>query len=168
MRADVLKDEAEPDLPSQDPHWHLFRCLRRKILPRRPDRDSALEQDCLFYTQSTSDKDTSLVVLIPDVPAEGSLPFYHPKVSAIAFQHQTAANGSFSLTIHIVPMDAADNSYLDITSRLYRICVSLAESIWSIGFGKRTGYQKKVHHDVSLASLALRLSATQRFRQLRS
>ncbi|KAG8900397.1 tRNA(Ser) Um(44) 2'-O-methyltransferase [Tulasnella sp. 403] len=153
LRADILTDTDSPApsaLPVLFPSFRHTKYIRRKILPRRPERDASLEQDCIFFS-GESDGGT-LVVLVPAVTDEDSLPFYHPKVRAIAFHHLNAPeHENASLAIHIFPF-AGDESHVDPTSRLSRICSSLAESVWRIGFGKRIGYQKKMRHDVGPAS----------------
>jgi len=58
--------------------------IHRKLLPRRPGRDSSLEQLCTLYGT-------------PDGPV---LPYYHPSVSQLAFRY---LNHEQMLQIEVVP-----------------------------------------------------------------
>ncbi|KAG8994273.1 tRNA(Ser) Um(44) 2'-O-methyltransferase [Tulasnella sp. JGI-2019a] len=156
LRADILVDSTSlGDSPLSIDGFLPVRHLKRRIMPRRPDRDGSLEQDCVFFA-SESTAQESIVALVPRLEPGATLPFYHPDVSAIAFRHQTSSSDDgqcvHTLTVCVVlPLGFSGTSdHLAPTSRLYRICTSLAESIWRIGYGKMTGYQKKVEHDVIL------------------
>ncbi|KIJ35285.1 hypothetical protein M422DRAFT_212723 [Sphaerobolus stellatus SS14] len=130
--------------------------IRRKLLPRRPGRDAPLEQDCTFYTSEDSDSDEkhpSLLILTPRVPPEGSLPYYHPAVSHLAFRYITQNDGAEDtktdhLVIEAIPLD---NSPLDLSSRLYRTCIALLETVDRYGWGALTNYRKRVVHDVIIS-----------------
>jgi len=135
------------------------RLLTRRILPRRPDRDSSIEQDCVFYTLESGpemDNSISLVVLYPKL-VDLNIPFYHPRVSALAFRYiQNNATPTSSksieymheLVIEAIPLDSSDREAAAPTSRLYRTCCALAEMVWRVGHGKMSGYKKRVSHDV--------------------
>ncbi|KAG8980030.1 tRNA(Ser) Um(44) 2'-O-methyltransferase [Tulasnella sp. 425] len=165
LRADILDDRAASENDSSIISvlgYNVDRRIRRRILPRRPERDGPLDQDCVFFSPSADssdspDEDSSLVILAPIIPLSGELPFYHPKVKAVAFRYDAARNGSVTddgkesrptLSLHIIPLHPIDDSHTNPESRLYRVCVSLAQSVWRIGFGQMSGYQKKVQHDV--------------------
>ncbi|KAG8862936.1 tRNA(Ser) Um(44) 2'-O-methyltransferase [Tulasnella sp. 330] len=159
LRADILGSTTSFPTDETSPlsidGFVPIRQVTRRIMPRRPDRDGSLEQDCVFFKSSepTADIEECIVVLVPRLRPGATLPFYHPDVSAIAFRHQTTADhGRHVLTVFVIPPfpSTRTSERLTRTSRLHRICTSLAESIWRIGYGKMTGYQKKVEHDVIL------------------
>lgn len=123
--------------------------MHRRILARNPNRDAALEQICVYYATSPSDS-PSLVTLTPRLEPEQEIPFYHPRVIQLAFRYITATSGNL-LSIYILPLESEGAAHEDPTSRLYRTCLALLETISKRGWGKITGYKKRVVHDVRLA-----------------
>ncbi|KAF8317514.1 uncharacterized protein EI90DRAFT_3085214, partial [Cantharellus anzutake] len=144
------------------------RNMVRRLIPRMPQRDRGVDQDCTFLVADAHSmehedgaEDVSLVILSPRIeidPEDGkeiTLPWYHPRVRHLAFRYTTNDSGEASLRIEIIPLDSAagtsigltDNGGVDTTSRLYRTCVSLLETIFKYGRGKMTGYKKRVIHD---------------------
>ncbi|KIO29345.1 hypothetical protein M407DRAFT_21569 [Tulasnella calospora MUT 4182] len=164
LRADIIEDRVVSENDSIKVSvlgYKANRHIRRRILPRRPERDGPLDQDCVFLSpavhSSGGPEESSLVILAPIIPLGGELPFYHPKVKAVAFRYDPAQDSLATdegqetrpiLSLHIIPLDPLDDSYTNPDSRLYRVCASLAQSVWRIGFGQMSGYQKKVQHDV--------------------
>ena len=66
LQSEVVADttsEFSPSLLALKDHWQ-FRCIYRKLLPRRPGHDSALEQYCTLYgatTEHTSPPNTLIL-----------------------------------------------------------------------------------------------------------
>ncbi|GJJ10355.1 hypothetical protein Clacol_004581 [Clathrus columnatus] len=127
------------------------RSIRRKLLPRRPGRDGSLEQDCIIY-RSKYDSHPTVGVLVPQIPHNHGLPYYHPSVSHLAFRyvhsdtHTDAPEETTQyLIIEVIPLD---DSPIDISSRLYRTCLALLETIDRYSWGSANNYKKRVIHDV--------------------
>ena len=133
-----------------------LRNIRRRLLPRRPGRDSLIDQDCTFYTDTNTSHDNedtdsaSCLVLTPLLSPGSAMPFYHPAVFHLAFRYLPSPNLSEDnsrIRIEVVPQpDAPDPK--DINSRLYRTCIALLETVHRYGWGFTTNYQKQVFHDL--------------------
>ncbi|KAF7335321.1 DUF1613-domain-containing protein [Mycena sanguinolenta] len=144
LRADILADTTV-ELPALIPTLEgiiPLRNIQRRLLPRRPGRDAALDQHCTFYGESDSVADT--LVMTPVIPPGSSLPYYHPAVAHLAFRH--IATSPPGLRIEVVPLPG-DDSPIDPGSRLYRTGLSLLDTLHRYGWGTLTNYQKRVHHD---------------------
>ncbi|KAF8811622.1 DUF1613 domain-containing protein [Phlegmacium glaucopus] len=145
LRSEVIVDttsEFSPSLPTLRDRRPI-RCIHRKLLPRRPGRDAALEQYCTLYgltMERTSPPDT--LVLTPLVEAGSSLPYYHPAVSHLAFRY--LASDPPTLRIEVIPLPGTPT---DPNSRLYRTCLALLETLHRYGWGAMTNYKKRVIHD---------------------
>lgn len=141
--------ESETDIPSCTPsfkNYRPIRCVHRKLLPRRPGRDEGLEQYCTLYGQTNGHNDDvvpTLLVLTPIVDSESTLPYYHPRVSHLAFRYVPETDPP---TIHIEAVPLPDTP-MDINSRLYRTCLALLETLHRYGWGTMTQYKKRVIHD---------------------
>ncbi|KAA1476077.1 DUF1613-domain-containing protein [Dentipellis sp. KUC8613] len=154
LRSEVVSDTTE-DFPPSIPIFEGLvpvRNIHRKLLARRPTRDASLEQHCTLYAPSPSADHTpthpTMLVLTPILAPDGSLPYYHPTVSHLAFRYISAPEPSDSsaaaLQIAAVPLP---NTPLDINARLYRTCLALLETLHRYGWGALTQYKKRVHHD---------------------
>ncbi|KZT05928.1 DUF1613-domain-containing protein [Laetiporus sulphureus 93-53] len=145
LRSEVVSESKE-DFPSSIPKlkgFHSVQSIRRRLLPRRPGRDSGLEQYCTLYSSSDDiDGLPTALVLTPLVPPGESLPYYHPAVSHIAFRYISCAPAI--LQIEAVPLPGTPT---DINSRLYRTCLALLETLHRYGWGAMTNYKKRVLHD---------------------
>jgi tRNASer (uridine44-2'-O)-methyltransferase len=154
LRSEVISDhnviheslDASSWIPSIK-GYTASRNIHRLLLPRRPGRDGSLEQDCTFY--HTTSSLPSVLVLTPRLAERETLPYYHPAVANLAFRYATASNCSASETNHIlieiVPLNTAS---INLSSRIYRTCLALLETLDRYGWGAATNYQKRVSHDV--------------------
>ncbi|KAJ7265456.1 hypothetical protein B0H12DRAFT_1201063 [Mycena haematopus] len=143
LRSDILADTTV-DFPASIPTLEgviPLRNVQRRLLPRRPGRDAALDQHCTLYG---CDSVADTLVLTPVLPPGGSLPYYHPAVAHLAFRH--IATTPPTLRIEVVPLSGDDNP-IDPGSRLYRTGLSLLDALHRYGWGALTNYQKRVHHD---------------------
>ena len=125
--------------------YHPVRCIHRRLLPRRPGRDGALEQYCSLHASESGNPHT--LILTPIVAPGTSLPYYHPSVSHLAFRfiHSLIdADTSPRLRIEVLPLP---NTPTDPNSRLYRTCLALLETLHRYGWGAMTNYKKRVQHD---------------------
>ncbi|KAH8109775.1 DUF1613-domain-containing protein [Phellopilus nigrolimitatus] len=177
LRSEVVKETPKGGLGElqnvpQLRGFHPVKNIHRKLLPRRPGRDPAIEQDCTFYSVShrhSSDPSedfeiegngpASCLVLTPKLKPDEQMPYYHPAVHHLAFRYLSAplyksrnsdtlesSHQATRVSIEVVPQsDASDPR--DVNSRLYRTCLALLETVQRYGWGISTNYQKRVHHD---------------------
>lgn len=162
LRSEVIEENiAAPDCGAEAPSLNGFQPLhsiRRRLLPRRPGRDPAIDQDCTFYAEvdeshGLADRvSSSCLVLTPLLSPESTMPFYHPAVFHLAFRYlhrerTPGGNGNSRIRIEIVPQPGASDPK-DINSRMYRTCIALLETVHRYGWGFSTNYQKQVFHDL--------------------
>ncbi|KAJ6536702.1 hypothetical protein DFH09DRAFT_1249794 [Mycena vulgaris] len=143
LRSDTLADstsEFPPLVPVLDGVVPL-RNVHRLLLPRRPGRDAALEQHCTLYG---SDSMADTLILTPIVPANGSLPYYHPPVSHLAFRYIPTTPPSIRIEVVLL---SPDDTPTDPGSRIYRTSLSLLDALHRYGWGALTNYKKRVQHD---------------------
>lgn len=181
FRADILFDQLGSEVSEASQQSPAFQCpikipdfegltitriLVRRMIPRNTLRDKALDQTCVFYTNSLSDTTKrSLIVYLPHVRSEMDVPFYHPAVRAIAFLHDwnhAEAKGtvsthylffessSYAEAVPTTPQDGGDKA-----ERLMRTGLHLLRVLHKHGEGEAVGYQKRVHHDVLVPQIAL-------------
>lgn len=147
LRSETVS-ESTADFPSCLPSLRGFRCFRniqRKLLPRRPGRDTALEQHCTLYSTSSEhdpDSPPSVLVLTPILGDGVQLPYYHPTVYHLALRYIIAETPL--LQIEVVPYPSTPT---DLNSRLYRTCLALLDALHRYGWGALTSYKKRVMHD---------------------
>lgn len=138
--------DSSVDFPEGAPSLEDYRPVQnvhRRLLPRRPGRDSGLEQHCTLYASSTDDEATPVVLVLTPIVKDGaSLPYYHPAVHHLAFRYIAAETPL--LRIEIVPLP---NTPTGIDSRIYRICLALLDTLHRYGWGAMSNYKKRVHHD---------------------
>ncbi|SPO21289.1 related to TRM44 - tRNA(Ser) Um(44) 2'-O-methyltransferase [Ustilago trichophora] len=198
LRADVVS-ESEPSQAEQQ-GWRKQWTIRRALLPRRPNLDWRMEQDCSLYYKyqrggeghEEEDEDVAEAVVIytpligtlshPKMEQEQvevmgqppqretSIPFYHPKVRALAFHFRLSSPSSSpsassdtntmfgSLGISLIPFpqtpsnrskneaEASEGAYPP-THRLSRVALSLITTLHMHTWGHLHSYQKRVHHD---------------------
>ncbi|KAK7027357.1 tRNA(Ser) Um(44) 2'-O-methyltransferase [Paramarasmius palmivorus] len=147
--AEINDAESFPDsVPNLQNHKRL-KCIHRKLLPRRPARDTSLEQHCTLYSDAEDDSNTpTTLVLTPIVTPESPLPYYHPTVFHLAFRYLPSDSSHENEgTLQIEVITYPDTS-LDPNARLYRTCLALLDTLHRYGWGAMTNYQKRVQHDV--------------------
>lgn len=157
LRTEVIQDSVAgfPDLIPALQDLQPVRNIHRKLLPRRPTRDSAIEQHCTLYAPSNShltDAESlhpTVLVLTPILPPNGVLPYYHPTVTHLAFRfipaNTSPSSEAAALRIEVIPLPGTS---LDPRARLYRTCLALLETLHRYGWGALTQYKKRVLHDV--------------------
>ncbi|KAF6756478.1 DUF1613 domain-containing protein [Ephemerocybe angulata] len=143
LRSEVLVEHTS-DFPSLTPTLEdaiPVRCIHRKLLPRRPGRDAALEQYCTFYsTKGSTIVDNLVLTPIPD--ANGALPYYHPAVHHIRFRYLPG-----EVDVLQIEVDRLPGTPTDPNSRLYRTSLALLDTVHRYGWGALGNYKKRVHHD---------------------
>ena len=194
LRADILSDtQAGPSSnksvvePTETPTQLDFqtpidfidrRRIRRKLLPRKPNLDKPLEQDCIFLAGNNTKLPKGLVILLPDAQDEQSIPFYHPKLKKLAFHYvestsyeakndpDTVPQGTIKISALPFPtsesllvnkvqegiaVDVAPEDDVNrfLAQRTIRTCMHLLETLYKHAWGQQRGYEKRVVHDVS-------------------
>lgn len=103
----------------------LTRTVIRKLIPRKPKVDEALEQTCSMYSKDNfSDRaqQQRLVVYQPHVKSASEMPWYHPPVQALAFSYRSDVSGSF-ISVHFLRF--ASEIVEPVPDRLHRTMLSL-------------------------------------------
>ncbi|KAI6021246.1 hypothetical protein EDC04DRAFT_2575571 [Pisolithus marmoratus] len=142
--------------------YRPVRAIRRRLLPRRPGRDASLEQTCVFYAAADEQDVASLLVLTPLLKVGEALPYYHPAVRRLAVRYvrnvqdpsgeesemPTLAHGILLIEAVLPPSGPTPPHPPDPSSRLYRTCLALLDTVHRYGWGALTHYRKRVHHDM--------------------
>ncbi|KAI0431798.1 hypothetical protein F5Y09DRAFT_179998 [Xylaria sp. FL1042] len=139
--------------------FRLDRLLVRRLIPRNPERDPPLDQTCLIYHSSgTGETETtsSMVVYKPHISSHSDVPFYHPKVKAIAFLHQWNPRTSEGVvSVHYNFFDDYAPS-----PKLVRTGLHLISTLHKHGEGVKAGYVKRVQHDVIIPQATVQSTYT--------
>jgi tRNASer (uridine44-2'-O)-methyltransferase len=142
-----MKVEYQPIPLHQLPaRLRLRRTVVRNLIPRNPQLDKPLVQTVHFLQLYSSDDETeveNIVVQIPHVQNLESIPYYHPKVQALAIQHRhdsTTKRGSLSVHYRLFPN-------FEMTDRLQRTALNLLRIVHKHSTGRQNGYQKRVQLD---------------------
>jgi tRNASer (uridine44-2'-O)-methyltransferase len=138
-----LKKEYQPRYTELS-GFNWERTYVRQLVPRNRQLDKDLPQTCHFYTRLDGETTRSLIIYIPHVEDSGSMPWYHPRVRAVAFSHDwtpTSRLGVVAVHYSLFPDVPLD-------SRLERTALQLLTKIHKHSKGQQAGYQKRVHHDL--------------------
>lgn len=141
-----LKPEYRP-IYHPIPGFELSRTIVRQLIPRNPQRDAPLIQTCHFYEQREAHHERTLVLYIPHVECVDDIPFYHPSVAKLAFEHintndSLAENGTNSISVsYSLFTDAC------LTTKLERTALRLLQIVHKHGQGQIEGYEKRVNLD---------------------
>jgi len=168
--------------------YNLEYTVVRRLVPRNPKLDDSLMQTChLFVSEEDvgftdingapgnqrQDQDQKeeeekeekvkaeryLVIYIPHVSHPDQIPFYHPKVRALAILYTyfppSSSSSSFpsTTTTSTTPTALLSIHYTlfpnhPLDTRLSRTALKLAQIIHKHARGRAAGYKKRVHHDV--------------------
>lgn len=138
------------------------------VLSEENDLPPSSSGDTIRSKESSTQMSPTLVILSPRFasPEDTSLPWYHPPVRHLAFRYiphpQTSSSSTSSdlnsaaeepvafIRLEVVLAEHEHDSPLimDPSSRLYRTCLALLETVYKYGKGKMNGYKKRVLHDV--------------------
>lgn len=140
------KREYQP-IKAELPGLNLQRTIVRQLIPRNPQLDHPLVQTCHFFDQVNEDETHTIVLYIPHAQQAEDIPFYHPSVARLAFEHKwheskggSPATVSISISYSLFPGDS-------LTTKLDRTALRLLQTVHKHGQGQLAGYQKRVHHD---------------------
>ncbi|KAI3327376.1 DUF1613-domain-containing protein [Xylariaceae sp. AK1471] len=163
-----LTQDVEVDVSTPKPiiiqftGFHLDKFLVRRLIPRNPQRDPPLDQTCLTYhrggTGETGETESScsMVVYKPHVSSHSNMPFYHPKVKALAFLHEwDLKNSEGTVSIHYDFYDDYGS-----TLKLVRTGLHLLSTLHKHGEGAKSGYVKRVQHDTIIPQAAVQSTYT--------
>ncbi|KIV90984.1 hypothetical protein PV10_05579 [Exophiala mesophila] len=105
----------------------LRRRVLRRLIPRKPQVDSLLEQWCYIYDLIQPDDQPAghIVVYSPQVKSEAEIPWYHPPIKAMAYLLQIQGTAT-TLSIHFQTFDLA--SSVDLPTRTHRTFISLIQT----------------------------------------
>lgn len=133
----------EPVSPKSVAGFRLTRTVVRRLIPRNPQLDRALDQTCHFYeTDNSSPRDENdtksnckriLLILTPHLSSKDEVPFYHPVLRGLAFlydfNYNTAESVQGTLSVHFLPFPESVPDRLDRTlSALLNSQVRLARN----------------------------------------
>ncbi|KAI0118183.1 hypothetical protein GGR51DRAFT_498409 [Nemania sp. FL0031] len=174
FRADILIEQDSTQLLSLDIEtdttsprpiiiqfegFHLERLLVRRLIPRNPQRDPPLDQTCLVYHSSGTDDtgtSSSMVVYKPHISSLSEVPFYHPKVKALAFLHEwdpKVNQGTVSIHYHFF------DDY-ESPPKVIKTGFHLLSTLHKHGESAKKGYVKRVHHDTIIPQATVQSTYT--------
>ncbi|SNX84076.1 related to TRM44 - tRNA(Ser) Um(44) 2'-O-methyltransferase [Melanopsichium pennsylvanicum] len=214
LRADIISESKFTEQNHIEGRWTKKWTIRRALLPRRPNLDWRMEQDCTLYHRRRASQggeldqveaheqddgegdEEAVVVYTPLIgvmehpkmvveeterarlgkppKCEAEVPFYHPKVRALAFHFYPSSSSASpdtdtdtiygTLGISLIPFSLAMSSTGSIVSsgseqkpepgeayppnhRLSRVGLSLLTTLHMHTWGHLHSYKKRVHHD---------------------
>lgn len=171
FRADVLYDSqngelADQALPQNEqrdalekynvfagelPGFEISRTIIRRMIPRNPQLDKPIAQTCLFFrsTAAVLGFERTVVIYLPHTLDVNAVPWYHPRVQALAYLHTWERSlsyekptGTISLHYRLFPSDL-----LPLSPRLLQTGRHLLSTVHKHGHGRLAGYTKRVNHD---------------------
>lgn len=141
----------------------------RRIIPRNPFKDHIINQTCLVLSSANADypntkrdgptDDSVLVVYIPHIQSSDEIPFYLPPVYGVGILYHKS-----TLSIQYLPFNY--NNYrespdiqsslrnLNVAERPVRIALRLLQTSSKHSLGAKTGYEKRVNHDLVVPKIA--------------
>lgn len=121
--------------------FELERTIVRQLIPRNPQLDPPLVQTCCFYVDN-GEEDRTIVLYTPHIQSAQDIPFYHPAVARLAFEHKSDRSGNFSISVSYSLFAGPT-----LSTKLERTALKLLQTVHKHGQGQLAGYQKRVHHD---------------------
>lgn len=124
----------------------------RRIIPRNPFKDHIINQTCLILTNGS---ESVFVAYIPHINNKDETPFYLPPVYGVGILYHKS-----TVTINYLPFDFQDSQNsqllrtLDPLERPIRIAIRLLETSTKHSKGAKSGYEKRVNHDVVVPKIA--------------
>lgn len=150
------------DIKPRDVSTQIFspeRKIVRRIIPRNPQRDPIINQTCAIHTlridqelrkddnREKPHQDSIFVAYIPHIQSPDECPFYLPPVRSVGVLYH-----NYTISVHylLYEKDTANPTFAerDSSDRMIRIALHLLETPYKHAFGAKTGYKKRVHHDV--------------------
>ena len=116
------------------PGFHLQRTIVRQLVPRNPQLDRPLAQTCCFFNDSDGHGDRTVVLYIPHVQSAEEVPFYHPTVARLAFEHRSDLSGYFSISVSYSLFPGQS-----LSTKLERTALKLLQTVHKHGQGQLAG-----------------------------
>ncbi|ETN40171.1 uncharacterized protein HMPREF1541_04447 [Cyphellophora europaea CBS 101466] len=127
-----------PAVNGVQPH----RTVVRRLIPRNQNLDRALEQTCFFYERLEGGAE--VVVYVPHAASEGDMPWYHPKVRALAYVFAPGGAGGCeeaAVSVWWVPFDSEQKGVgPEVPQRLHRTLLALGST-----FMRLVRYDSQAH-----------------------
>ena len=152
LRADIVYDsswktnstkfETLPILTTAPIGFGNCRTIVRNLIPRNPILDSPLLQTCTWFSAG----ENKILIYTPHLRGLDKIPFYHPKVSEIAFIYEMSHDGISSTSIFLKPLPN-EPIHSSEDSRQRRVAHLLLSTLCKHCNGIQNGYRKRVHHD---------------------
>ncbi|ABN67778.2 predicted protein [Scheffersomyces stipitis CBS 6054] len=158
-----LDDATFRSIPTENCSVNLVsKCeIVRRIIPRNPFKDHIINQTCLVLTSQEGDKglksdDSVLVVYIPHIKSSEETPFYLPPVYAVGILYH---QGSLSIQYLGFNYEKSNDETtllrnMDPAERPIRIALRLLQTSAKHSLGAKTGYEKRVNHDMVVPKTA--------------
>lgn len=145
--------------PGDFPGFQIERTFIRCMIPRNPQLDKPISQTCqILRCAGVEGQVITLVLYVPHVSSVDDLPWYHPKVQALAYVHhwqpwservldyadstKPYVEGNISLHYRLFPQDTFP-LFLPLQRTSYRFL----QTVYKLGQGSLDGYEKRAHHD---------------------
>lgn len=118
----------------------------RRIIPRNPYKDHIINQSCALF----SGDDAALVVYVPHIQKQEEVPFYLPPVQAVGILYSKKR-----ISIHYIPFEG-DSELRNVVAsdRPVRIALRLLQTLNKHSKGAKSGYEKRVNHDLVVPRIA--------------
>lgn len=170
-----LRSECRPQLVEGGVQgYELEYTVVRKLVPRNPKLDDSIMQTCHLFVsegdvvvrcgksgekeeaeEETVKAERYMIIYIPHVTDHERMPFYHPKVRALAivYTYFPSSSSSPSSSTLVTPNTGTLSIHYDLfptlpmNGRLARTALKLLEVIHKHARGRAGGYTKRVHHD---------------------
>ncbi|KAK6456208.1 uncharacterized protein RJT20DRAFT_128035 [Scheffersomyces xylosifermentans] len=133
----------------------------RRIIPRNPFKDHIINQTCLVLSSQGAEEplkanDSVLVVYIPHIESKEEIPYYLPPVYGVGILYHNS-----NLSIQYLPfgyqISTVESGLLkgmDPSERPIRIALRLLQTSAKHSLGAKTGYEKRVNHDIVVPKIA--------------
>ena len=152
LRADIVYDsswetnsmkfDTQPVLATAPIGFRKCRTIVRNLIPRNPILDSSLLQTCTWFSAG----ENKILIYTPHFREVDKVPFYHPKVSEIAFVYELSHDGISSTSIFLKPLPNEPICTSEGNPQR-RVAHLLLTTLCKHCNGIQNGYRKRVHHD---------------------
>lgn len=145
--------------PGDFPGFQIERTFIICTVLRNPQLDKPISQTCqILRCAGVGGQVTTLVLYVPHVSSVDELPWYHPKVRALAYVHNWQpwnervlehwnsttlyVEGTVSLHYRLFPQDTSP-----LSLSLQRTSYCFLQTVYELGQGSLDGYENRVYHD---------------------
>ncbi|KAH7917383.1 DUF1613-domain-containing protein [Leucogyrophana mollusca] len=105
LRSETISTALPPAQSQHLPGLHPHSNVHRKLLPRRPGRDAALEQHRTLYAYDEAEfAGLPCTLVLTPLAEKESLLYYHPAVFHLAFRYIPSCLSPTTLRIEVIPL----------------------------------------------------------------